>query len=135
MSGHRYLLDTNIVSDLVRNPDGRVRGHIRTVGYQTICTSVIAACELRFGIVKSGSKRLGENLLAIMESITVLPFGDGVDRHYGRIRAELEAAGRPIGANDLFVAAHALSLDLTLVTHNVREFGCVAGLRVEDWLA
>jgi tRNA(fMet)-specific endonuclease VapC len=131
---YQYLIDTNILSDLVRHPQGRVFQHISTVGEDSVCTSIIVICELRFGVVKSSSSRLLQQLERILEILTVLPLEPPVDEHYAAIRKRLEQAGTPIGPNDLLIAAHALALDLTLVTANTREFERVPTLRLDNWL-
>lgn len=130
----RYFLDTNIVSDLVRNPQGRVAERIRKVGEAKICTSIIVAAELRYGATKKGSRRLTTQLETVLAALEVLPFEVPADAHYGSVRTRLEQAGKPIGANDLLIAAQALSLGYTLVTDNEREFCRVPGLRSENWL-
>lgn len=129
-----YLLDANVVADLVRNPQGAVVEHIRRVGEANVCTSVIAAAALRFGAEKKGSMRLTRQLEAVLGSLEILPFEVPADVVYGEIRARLEKAGRPIGGNDLLIAAHALALGLTLVTDNASEFARVEGLKRENWL-
>ena len=116
----RYLLDTNIIADLVRNPRGRVADRIREVGETAICTSIIVAAELRYGAAKKGSPRLAAQVEAVLGALEVLPFEALADSAYGRLRARLERAGRPIGANDLLIAAHALALGHALVTANER---------------
>ncbi len=131
---YQYLLDTNILSHLIRYPQGQVFQHIVDVGEESVCTSIIVACELRFGVVKSGSYRLVQQLERILEFLTVLPLESTVDKHYALIRKHLEQAGTPIGPNDLLIAAHSLALDLTLVTANIREFERVPGLKLENWL-
>jgi tRNA(fMet)-specific endonuclease VapC len=130
----RYLLDTNIVSSLVRNPQGRVADRLKEVGEQNICTSIIVAAELRYGISKKASPRLSAQVEAVLGVIDTLPFDSPADEIYGSIRTHLELAGTPIGGNDLLIAAQALTLDHTLVTDNDQEFSRVAGLRVENWL-
>jgi len=130
----RYLLDTNIVSELVRNPHGVVTDQIVRVGEESICTSIIVAGELRFGAEKKGSERLTFQLEAVLSAIEILPLEEPVDKQYARLRYHLEKAGTPIGPNDMLIAAHALSLGLTLVSANQREFSRVPGLSVEDWL-
>ena len=132
MSG--YLLDTNIISDVIRNPDGPAERRIEQVGPKAIFTSIIVASELRYGCVKKGSPELLTRVEAILETIPVLPLDIPADAEYGGIRAELEAAGQPIGMNDLLIAAHAHALKLTLVTDNTREFSRIRGLKVENWL-
>jgi tRNA(fMet)-specific endonuclease VapC len=130
----RYLLDTNIVSDLVRNPHGRVTQRIRKVGEAQVCTSIIVAAELHYGSAKKGSPRLAAQLDAVLDVLEVLPFDAPADRTYGALRARLEQRGKPIGANDLLIAAQAIALGHVLVTDNEREFARVDGLRYEDWL-
>ena len=130
----RYLLDTNVVSDLVRNPQGRVTEHIREIGEGGVCTSIVVAAELRYGAQKKGSARLTAQLEAVLGALEVLPFEAPADRTYARLRTRLEQAGRPIGANDLLIAAQALNLDATLVTDNEREFGRIDELRCENWV-
>jgi tRNA(fMet)-specific endonuclease VapC len=130
----RYLLDTNIVSDLVRNPQGKVAHHIRTVGEARVCTSIIVAAELRYGATKKASLRLSVQLEAVLGAIEVLPFEAPADAAHGLLRTRLEQAGRLIGANDLLIAAQALSLGYTIVTDNEREFAHVEDLRRENWL-
>jgi tRNA(fMet)-specific endonuclease VapC len=130
----RYLLDTNVVSDLVRNPQGRVAERIRKIGEAQVCTSIIVAAELRYGAAKKGSSRLTSQLDAVLAALEVLPFEAPADAHYGSLRMLLEGAGKPIGANDLLIAAHALALGHTIVTDNEREFARVRSLRLENWL-
>ncbi len=130
----KYLLDTNIVSDLVRNPQGRVAVKIAAEGEATVATSIIVAAELRFGAAKYGSKKLAGQLDAILAVLPVIPLASPAERRYADIRATLEAAGTPIGGNDLLIAAHALALGLTVVTANTQEFKRVRGLKVVDWL-
>ena len=130
----RYLLDTNIVSALVRDPAGPVTRHIRRVGESQVCTSIIVAAELRYGVAKKGSARLGAQLEAVLGALEILPYESPADVAYGEIRARLERAGRPIGGNDLLIAAQALTLGHTVVTDNEREFARVAGLPCVSWL-
>lgn len=130
----RYLLDTNIVSALIRDPAGPVTGHIRRVGEALVCTSIIVTAELRYGILKKGSPRLAARLEAVLGNLEVLSFEAPADHVYGQIRASLERLGRPIGGNDLLIAAQALALGHTLVTDNEGEFARVVGLLRENWI-
>jgi tRNA(fMet)-specific endonuclease VapC len=130
----RYLLDTNIVSDLVRNPQGKVAGHIRRVGEKHVSTSIIVAAELRYGVAKKGSPRLSSQLDAVLGVLEILPFETPADASYGLLRTRLEKAGTPTGANDLLIAAQALTLGYVIVTDNEREFSRVKGLRLQNWL-
>jgi tRNA(fMet)-specific endonuclease VapC len=129
-----FLLDTNIVSDLVRHPASRVADRVARVGSHNVCTSIIVAAELRYGAVKRGWAQLSMQLEAVLRSIEIVPLEPPVDVVYGRLRARLESAGRPIRANDLFIAAHAIALDHTLVSDNEREFSRIDGLSIENWL-
>jgi tRNA(fMet)-specific endonuclease VapC len=130
----RFLLDTNILSDLVRNPQGLVAQKISTEGERTICTSIVVAAELRFGARRLGSKRLTTQLNAILSAIEILPLEEPSDQRYGELRADLEKRGLMIGPNDMLIAAHALMLDCVVVTANVRKFSRVPNLKVENWL-
>lgn len=128
------MLDRTILSDLIRNPQGKAASRIAKVGEDTICTSIIVAAELRYGCAKSGSKRLLDAIEDVLGEIDVLPFDAPADTEYGAIRAALEAAGRPIGGNDLLIAAQARAIGATVVTANAGEFKRVRGLKVENWL-
>jgi tRNA(fMet)-specific endonuclease VapC len=130
----RYLLDTNIVSDLVRNPQGKVAKQVRTVGEKHVCTSIIVAAELRYGADKRGSPRLSSQLDAVLGALEVLPFETPADATYGLLRTRLEKRGTPIGGNDLLIAAQALTLGCVMVTDNESEFSRVEGLRLQNWL-
>lgn len=130
----RYLLDTNIVSDLVRHPQGRVADRIRQIGEAQVCTSIIVAAELRYGASKKASPRLSMQLARVLAALDVLPFEVPADVTYGLIRAKLEQAGRPIGGNDLLIAAQAVALGYTVVTDNEAEFARIDGLPRENWL-
>src|SRR5208283_4371443 len=130
----RYLLDTNILSDLVRNPQGRIAQQIRKIGEAKVCTSIIVAAELRYGAAKKQSPRLTAQLQAVLGALEVLPLEAPKDTAYGALRARLEKAGTPIGANDLLIAAQALALGYTLVTDNEKEFAQVKDLPRENWL-
>ena len=130
----RYLLDTNVVSDLIRNPQGRVAQHIRNIGEAKVCTSIVVAAELRYGAAKKQSARLTTQLDVVLGALEVLPLEAPVDTTYGMLRARLERAGRSIGGNDLLIAAQALSLGYTIVTDNEAEFAQVKDLPRENWL-
>ena len=129
-----YLLDTNIISDLVRNPSGSAARRIEHVDPGDLCTSIIVAAELRYGCAEKGSAKLLARVESVLTFIPVLPLDVPADGEYGGIRAELEAAGQIIGMNDLLIAAHAYALKVTLVTNNVREFSRIRGLKVDNWL-
>jgi tRNA(fMet)-specific endonuclease VapC len=133
----RYLLDTNILSDLLKNPQGAVAKKIASLPSEErdlLATSIIVTAELRYGVAKSSSSILADRVDQLLEAIEVLPLEPKADQHYGRIRSQLEKAGTVIGGNDLLIAAQALAIDSVLVTDNVREFKRVKGLRFENWL-
>jgi tRNA(fMet)-specific endonuclease VapC len=129
------MLDTNIISDLIRNPQGKAAKQIAKRGEHNICTSIIVSAELRYGCARNGSVRLLKAVEDLLAEIDTLPFDVPADVEYGRIRAELEAAGKPIGGNDLLIAAQACATGATVVTANAAEFKRVRGLKVENWLA
>ena len=129
-----YLLDTDVLSDLVRNPQGRAAQVLALRGEATVATSVIVAGELRYGCARKDAPRLTERVEALLAEIAVLPLDAEVTASYGRLRAGLESAGQVIGGNDLWIAAHALRLGRVLVTGNDRDFARVPGLVVENWL-
>ncbi len=130
----RYLLDTNIISDLIRNPQGRVASRIREVGEAHVATSIIVAAELRFGAAKKGSTRLTAQVEAVLGAMEILPLEEPADRACGLLRARLEKKGQMVGGNDLLIAAQAISLGFTFVTANEREFAKLQDLRCENWL-
>ena len=131
----RYMLDTNIISDLIKNPQGKAARRIARAGETNVCTSIIVAAELRYGCAKRGSTRILKAVEDLLGEIPVLPFDVPADAAYGGIRAELEAAGKPIGGNDLLIAAHAYATGATIVTANTEEFKRIRGLKVENWLS
>jgi tRNA(fMet)-specific endonuclease VapC len=130
----RYLLDTNILSELVRHPQGTVAQAIARVGEHAVCTSIIVASELRFGAAKRNAPRLATQVEAILAAIEIRPFDTPADHAYARLRLYLEQAGTPIGPNDMLIAAHALATECILVTANQGEFSRVPGLSVENWI-
>jgi tRNA(fMet)-specific endonuclease VapC len=134
MDFHRYLLDTNILSHLIRYPNGSVLGHLESILPDTVCTSIVVSAEIHFGLKKNASEKLIQQARQVLSVLDILPLESPVDEHYGDIRAHLNQMGQPIGRNDLFIAAHARSLDLILVTDNTREFSRVPDLKVENWL-
>ena len=133
MSEIRFLLDTNILSDLIRHPAGPVARRISEVGETTVCTSIIVASELRFGAEKKQSPVLQSKVDQILANLEVLPLDGDIDRRYAQLRSFLEVQGTPIGPNDMLIAAHALALGLVLVTDNQSEFSRAPGLIVENW--
>lgn len=130
----RYLLDTNVVSSLIRKRGSSPAFQRASDNRDRVCTSIIVAAEVRFGIEKKASAQLRREADRVLSGLPILPFDTPADVHYAALRAELERRGQPIGGTDLLIAAHCLALDATLVTHNTREFERVPKLRIEDWL-
>ncbi|ASV88718.1 PIN domain protein (plasmid) [Ochrobactrum quorumnocens] len=124
----------HIVSELARNPRGAVARRIAEVRPGAICVSINTVAELHYGCAKKGSPKLPAQILAILGSMQVLALDVPADTEYGEIRAELEADGKRIGPNDLFIAAHAPALGEVLGTANSGEFTRIHALRVENWL-
>lgn len=135
MDSHRFLLDTNIISALARDPRGAIFSALQHRLPATACTSIVVAAEIRYGLSKGVSAALRTQVERLLSALDVLPLEVPVDEHYGDIRAHLQRIGQPIGQNDLLIAAHARALGLTLVTHNLRELARVPGLKLEDWLS
>jgi len=129
-----YLLDTSILSHLIRQPQGIVAARIAEVGEANVLTSVIVACELRYGAAKRGARRLTRQIEAVLGAMTIRPLESDVERVYASIRVALEKKGTPIGAHDMLIAAHARAIDAVCVTDNVAEFTRVPALKVENWL-
>ena len=129
-----YLLDTNILSHLVRQPQGPVAQHIADVGETNVLTSVIVACELRYGAAKRGSRRLTRQVEAVLSAMTIRSLESDIERVYASIRVALERKGTPIGAHDMLIAAHARAIDAVCVTDNLAEFKRVPALKVQNWL-
>jgi len=130
----RYMLGTDTCSYIMKRSNGGVLKRFSRLPVSDVCTSVITKSELLFGVEVSPRRRQDEAALdAFLNYIEVLDFPDPASLHYARIRADLRKLGTMIGANDLFIAAHARSLGLTLVTNNTREFGRVSRLVIENW--
>src|SRR5258707_5092766 len=129
-----YLLDTNVVSDVVRNPRGSAATQLRRGGHSEVCISIIVAAELRFGIAQGGPPETAQKIIQILRQLSIMPFESPADHHYAELRLALEKAGKPIGANDMLIAAHTLALGCTLVTDNEREVSRVPGIAMENWL-
>ena len=127
-------IDFDANGRIVGIPQGKVAARIAHVGEESVCTSIIVAGELRYGAARKGSARLLAQLLTVLDAFEILPFETPAEIAYGDLRARLEAAGKPIGGNDMLIAAHAVSLGHTIVTDNERKFSRVDGLPVENWL-
>jgi len=128
-----HLLDTNAISRLLKEPSGVTASRLARVGDDRVCTSIVVACELRFGVALRGSERLAMAVERVLEVVPVLSLDPPVAVHYASIRNVLQRQGTPMGPNDLLIAAHSRSLGLALVTENDREFRLVSELTVENW--
>ena len=131
----RFMLDTNICIEIIRGRSPTVLQRLLRVSPSDVCISVITLGELEFGVAKSAAPE--RNHLALLEflaPIMVQPLTDSAAAVYGRIRADLETRGKGIGAMDTLIAAHALALNLALVTNNEREFRRIPDLKVVNWV-
>ena len=130
----KYLLDTNVCIDYLNGRFPSVAERIRRSPPQELVISSVVVAELRYGADRSVNRRGNHQRLDILiAEIPCVDFDLAAASAYGRVRAELEAQGRPIGANDMLIAAHAMALDVVLVTDNLREFERVKGLELESW--
>lgn len=127
------MLDTDTVSYAIRG-QGAVAAQIRGHRPSALCISAITLAELRYGATHRRSNRLLQSIDILTNDIAVLPFDEMCAVQFGRIASALAEHGQPIGHMDALIAAHAMALDLTLVTNNVKHFTRVAGLKVENWL-
>jgi len=132
----RYMLDTDTCSYIIKRSSETLLRRLKKVPVSDLCISVITKSELLYGVEVSPRKQQDETAVnAFLSYMEVLDFTDEASLDYARIRAHVKSAGRMIGANDLFISAHARSLGLTLVTNNTREFRWVPNLLVENWTA
>jgi tRNA(fMet)-specific endonuclease VapC len=130
----QYMLDTDISSYIMKRSHDIVLKKLQQVPIGAVCISVISKSELLYGVEVSPRRQQDHAALdEYLRHVEVLDFPDEAALHYAQIRAALKACGNLIGANDLFIAAHARSLDLTLVTNNTQEFARVQDLRIENW--
>jgi tRNA(fMet)-specific endonuclease VapC len=130
----RYILDTDTCSYIMKRSSDAVLKRLQKVPVSDVCISVVTKSELLYGVEVSPRRQQDEAALsAFLRYVEVLDFPDKASPHYARIRADLKMLGKMIGANDLFIAAHARSLGLTLVTNNTREFARVRHLATENW--
>lgn len=134
----KYLLDTNIVSYLLRGQFASLDQRVLDMEQGQLCISVVTAGELEYGFARARPSRhllsLQAKLKTLLQAILTRPLPAGVAAHYGAIRSVLEKRGTPIGGNDLWLAAHALEEDLILVTNNTREFERIKGLKLVNWV-
>ena len=132
-----WLLDTNIISDMMKNPQGLTTRAMQNVKARhpdaIICTSLIVDCELRYGVLKRQAHKLAQARSNAMTMVALMPMGEDVLIHYAKLRVEMEQKGQSLGANDLLIAAHAISLNATLVSAD-EAFVQVPDLKLENWL-
>jgi len=127
------MLDANVISVMARDPRGAAARRARQVGFASICTSIVVVGEVRYGLLLKASRELDASVEPILAALDVEPLGPSVSAYYAEVRSDLKRRGTPVGANDLWIAAHALALDCTLVTANNDEFVRVVGLQLDDW--
>jgi tRNA(fMet)-specific endonuclease VapC len=130
----KYLLDTNVISALIKHPDGMTARRVAALKAGDLGTSIIVSAELKFGYLKNSSKRLEILIEGLLADFEIAPWEAPADLAYARLRTHLELKGRPIGQNDMLIAAHALVLNAILVTDNDKEFSRVPRLKVENWV-
>jgi tRNA(fMet)-specific endonuclease VapC len=135
MSRLRYLLDTNICIYIINRRPPSVFARFEALRVGEVGISSISGAELDYGVSKSASARNRQALDKFLAPLDVLPFDADAMRCYGQLCSRLERAGTPIGALDQLIAAHALALDVVLVSNNLREFERIPGLRLENWVS
>lgn len=129
----KYMLDTNTCIFIIKK-DKNVLSHLKNIDFKEICISSITLSELEYGVAKSMHSEKNQKALdAFVYNFSILPFDSNAAHEYGKIRANLEKIGSPIGGMDMLIAAHAKSQKLILVTNNTKEFIRVNGLNIEDW--
>ena len=130
----RYMLDTDMCSYIIKERPESVRQRFQTIAMEQLCVSVVTYAELIYGVERSSSKRVNRPIIEdFVRHLDVMDWDTEAADQYGVIRAELEAAGTPIGAMDMMIAAHAKSTKAVLVTNNQKHFTKVKGLKIENW--
>lgn len=129
-----YLLDTNICIYVINNKPAQVFEKFKQFKIGELAVSSITASELAFGVEKSGSERNKQALNKFLMPLEIIPYDDQAIWHYARLRQQLQSTGKTIGSLDMLIAAHALSLGVTLVTNNTKEFERIEGLKLENWV-
>lgn len=129
-----YLLDTNICIYIINNKPLHVFQRFQKYQLNEIAISSISAAELAFGVQKSGSLRNRQALEKFLAPLDILPFTEECIWQYAQLRTDLQQQGKPIGSLDMLIAAHALSINATLVTNNTQEFERIQGLNLENWI-
>lgn len=130
----RYMLDTDTCSYIMKRSSAALLNKLQSVRVSDVCISVITKSELLYGVEVSPRREQDKTaLMAFLAHVDVLDFPDEAAQQYASIRAHLKKSGTMIGANDLFIAAHACCAGLTLVTNNTGEFGRVPDIKLENW--
>jgi tRNA(fMet)-specific endonuclease VapC len=133
-----WLLDTNIISDLMKNPTGLAASALTLLKQSQpdalLVTSIVVECEIKYGLEKKQSTQLKKAYSLATTCFDVLPLHAATSEHYAQLRTALERAGTPIGPNDMLIAAHAIALGATLVTDNEEEFRRIPSLKTANWL-
>ena len=128
-----YLLDTNIISEIAKNPDGIAARRFAALPGDDLCTSIVVAAEVRFGFENGVSERTRKAMTAVLDALRILNLEPPIDRVYADTRAAMSRVGKAVTPNDMFIAAHALAIGATIVTDD-QAFRFVPGLKVENWL-
>jgi tRNA(fMet)-specific endonuclease VapC len=130
-----YMLDTDTCSYIIRERPIGVLEHFRKLAMEQICISTVTYAELLYGVERSSSKRINRPIIDdFVQHLDVIDWDSAAAEQYGKIRADLEARGQPIGAMDMMIAAHAKSIKAVLVTNNQKHFARIKGLKVENWV-
>lgn len=130
-----YILDTNIISYIIKNRDFSLIDKFETIAKEhTIGVSSITVAELYYGVRKRGSQKLEVLVNEFLLPLERYSFDEKAAFEYGNIRANLESKGNTIGSNDLLIAAHTKSLNAVLITNNIKEFHRVENLSLENWV-
>lgn len=132
----KYLLDTNICIYIIKNKPQSVLNRFLSIPNTQFAISSITVAELFYGVAKSQFPEKNEIAIKnFLLPLTILSFDENAAEYFGKIKANLEKKGTPVGGFDIMIAAHAISENLTLITNNEREFNRIEGLKVENWVA
>lgn len=131
----KYMLDTETCIFITRKSAPSLLERIESVPLEQQCISVVTLAELLYGVQVSSKKKANQEVVDLFaQHIEVLEWTPGAAKHYAEIRAELKKKGQQLGSNDLMIAAHARSIGAVIVTNNVKDFGRVKGLKLENWM-
>jgi len=131
----KYMLDTDICIFITRKSEPSLLERIESVPLEQQCISVVTLAELLYGVQVSSKKKANQEAVDLFaQHIEVLEWTPDAAKHYAEIRADLKKKGQQLGSNDLLIAAHARSIGAVIVTNNVKDFGRVKGLKLENWM-